>query len=232
MRRSNRFTILLVSTALVTMGIAAAPALAAPEDSFIAKINAERTSRGLAPLQEYWDLTDDAEAHSKRMMDTGDLHHNPNLAHVTSGWEALAENVGVGRSVDRLHELFMESDGHRKNILGNYNYVGVGVKVESDTKMWVTVVFMRGPADLLDPTPTTTAPPPPTTTSPPPPPTAPPTTTVPPAPTTTRPPAPATTVAPVPTTTTAPVATVAVSPPAADPDAPVASLPGTRPVAH
>jgi hypothetical protein len=229
MRRSNRFTILAVSTALVMMGIATAPALAAPEDSFVAKINAERTSRGLAPLEVYWDLTDDAEAHSNRMMQSGDLHHNPNLAHVTSGWEALAENVGVGRSVDRLHELFMESDGHRKNILGNYNYVGVGVKVESDTKMWVTVVFMRGPADLLDPPPpTTTAPPSPPTTAP-----SPPTTTVAPAPTTTRPPTPTTTAAPVPTTTIAPVATVeSPAPTAQELDAPVASLPGTRPVAH
>jgi hypothetical protein len=85
------------------------------------------------------------------MMNQDHLHHNPNLASVTSGWEALAENVGVGPDVARLHEAFMESDGHRRNILGNYNYVGVGVVRESETKIWVTVVFMRGREGLVSP---------------------------------------------------------------------------------
>jgi hypothetical protein len=85
------------------------------------------------------------------MKRTGDLHHNPDLAHVTSGWHALAENVGVGPELGRLHDAFMDSPGHRKNILGNYNYVGVGVVRASETKLWVTVIFMRGPDGLVDP---------------------------------------------------------------------------------
>jgi hypothetical protein len=92
------------------------------------------------------------------MKSEDELFHNPNLGSVTSGWSALAENVGVGADVDRLHEAFMDSDGHRKNILGDYNYVGVGVVTESDLKMWVTVVFMRGPDDLVSPPSTTTTP--------------------------------------------------------------------------
>jgi uncharacterized protein YkwD len=43
----------------------------------------------------------------------------------------------------------MASPAHRGNILGDYNYVGVGVVQESADKMWVTVVFMRGPEDLV-----------------------------------------------------------------------------------
>jgi hypothetical protein len=144
--------------AALAVGLVVAPAAAAPEDSFVSKINSERSSRGLAPLEVYWDLVDDAEAHSKAMKSEDELFHNPNLGSVTSGWSALAENVGVGADVDRLHEAFMDSDGHRKNILGDYNYVGVGVVTESDLKMWVTVVFMRGPDDLVSPPSTTTTP--------------------------------------------------------------------------
>ncbi|MDJ0960585.1 MAG: CAP domain-containing protein [Acidimicrobiia bacterium] len=151
MRRTIRLLSIVLSIATFTLGVAAAPALAAPEDAFVSKINATRSANGLAPLEVYWDLADDAEAHSAAMKAASDLYHNPNLGSVTSGWSALAENVGVGPDVARLHTAFMESPGHRKNILGNYNYVGVGVVRESDTKIWVTVVFMRGPEGLVSP---------------------------------------------------------------------------------
>jgi uncharacterized protein YkwD len=151
MRRTIRLLSIVLSLATLTLGVTAAPALAAPEDTFVSKINATRSANGLGPLEVYWDLADDAEAHSAAMKSASDLYHNPNLGNVTSGWSALAENVGVGPTVDRLHTAFMESAGHRKNILGNYNYVGVGVVRESDTKIWVTVVFMRGPDGLVSP---------------------------------------------------------------------------------
>jgi hypothetical protein len=151
MRHTLRILSTLLSVCIVTLGISAAPAFAAPEGQFVSKINATRVANGMAPLEVYWDLSDDAEAHSNTMMEQDHLHHNPNLANVTSGWDALAENVGVGPDPSRLHEAFMESAGHRRNILGNYNYLGVGVVRQSDTKIWVTVVFMRGPEGLVSP---------------------------------------------------------------------------------
>lgn len=161
MRRLKRTLTVGLTLALLSIGLSVAPVQAGPAGTFLSKINAERSARGLAPLEVYWDLEDDARAHSQRMMNQDNLHHNPNLGGVTTGWQALAENVGVGPSVDSLHQAFMDSSGHRQNILGNFNYVGVGVVSESETKMWVTVVFMRGPADLLDPPPAEDPPPPP-----------------------------------------------------------------------
>ena len=38
----------------------------------------------------------------------------------------------------------MASSGHRANILGNYNRVGVGVVVQGD-HIWVTFDFLKGP---------------------------------------------------------------------------------------
>ena len=148
----RRVAFTLLAVAVATVGVAAAPAAAANgEGSFVNKMNAARSARGLAPLEVYWDLVDDARAHSAKMKAEDHLHHNPNLASVTSGWQGLGENVGVGPSVANLHQAFMDSAGHRANILGNFNYVGVGVVKESDSKMWVTVVFMRGPAGLVTP---------------------------------------------------------------------------------
>ncbi len=113
------------------------------EDDFRRALNAERAAAGLPALASHPDLVDDARAHSRRMMDQDHLHHNPDLARVTTGWLRLGENVGVGPGVASLHQAFMDSPPHRDNILGEWHYVGIGVERESATKIWVTVVFME-----------------------------------------------------------------------------------------
>ncbi|MFQ5516939.1 MAG: CAP domain-containing protein [Acidimicrobiia bacterium] len=148
-----RRIVLIVAVVLAALPVPAAVADGGAEAAFVARINAERTARGLPPLQVYWDLVDDARRHSAAMGDAGEMFHNPGLGSVTSGWEALGENVGVGPGVDALQAAFMASPSHAANITGDYNYVGVGVVVDGADRMWVTVVFMRGPADLLDPEP-------------------------------------------------------------------------------
>jgi hypothetical protein len=106
------------------------------------------------------------------MADRGELFHSSNLGSVTSGWERLGENVGVGPdNVSALHTAFMNSAAHRNNILGDFNYVGVGVTIDAAGFMWVTVIFMKAAAGLNGGETTTTTPTPATTT------TAPPTTT-------------------------------------------------------
>jgi hypothetical protein len=139
----------LVAVTALIAGLAT-PVAAATADDFLALINVERAAAGLAPLAMHADLVDDAMAHSERMWVEDRLHHNPDLASVTTGWRSLGENVGVGPSVDVLHRAFMGSPGHRANVLGDYDAIGVGVVTVSDQQMWVTMVFMR-----------TAAPPPP-----------------------------------------------------------------------
>jgi hypothetical protein len=142
----------LAGLTIVMSVLVAAPVAAtvdpSAESDFLELINIERAGEGLAPLATYFDIADDAHAHSLVMMTTGNLHHNPDLASVTTGWSALGENVGVGPTVESLHTAFMNSPGHRANVLGDYNYIGIGVEVESAHKMWATMVFMRGPAGL------------------------------------------------------------------------------------
>ena len=154
-RTLRRLATVALATSVLSVGLGAAPASAGDESSLVNKVNSARKANGKAPLQVYWDLTDDARAHSKRMRDKGELFHNPNLGRVTTGWKALGENVGVGPNIDLLFDAFMGSSAHRSNILGGYNYIGLGVATD-DGKVWVTIIFMLGPDDLLDPDPTTT----------------------------------------------------------------------------
>ncbi len=144
-----RKTLSLFAAVAVMTTMAAPVAASSPdlEDGMRVLINAERAANGLDPLSGYYDLVDDARSHSITMKDEAFLHHNPDLGSVTTGWYALGENVGVGPDIYSLHDAFMASPGHAANVLGDYNYIGIGVE-EDGSRIWVTVVFMRGPAGL------------------------------------------------------------------------------------
>ncbi len=73
----------IIAAALLIVGLAPG-AFAASEDTLLTKLNNARSSRGLAALESHWDLVDDAEAHSRRMMDDDHLHHNPHLVIATT----------------------------------------------------------------------------------------------------------------------------------------------------
>lgn len=213
-------TALVVALAAVGVGGAlVAPASADAESDLAARINEERSSRGIAPLTVDAELTTIARRWSGKMAANQQLAHNPNLSkEVTQDWEKLAENVGYGPDVPTIHDAFMNSSAHRTNILDPaVTHLGVGVAVDGSGQVWVTQVFMRlrgggggggttGTTAAPAPAPTTTARPrpAPTTTAPRPAPTTPPTPVTEP-PTTAPPPPPE----PDPTTTT----TVAPPPP-------------------
>lgn len=129
--------------------------LASEESTAISLINGERTSRGLNSLQESGSLSSYAAKHSQVMADAGEIFHSSNLGSAASGWEALGENVGQGGSATSLHGAFMNSAGHRDNILGNWTHIGVGT-VSQNGYLFITVIFMRrGEVEVT----TTTTPP-------------------------------------------------------------------------
>lgn len=164
MRNSYRYLVTLMAVVVMVVGLAI-PAHAGPEGTLVSRINSSRAASGLPPLETYWDLTDDARAHSSSMMDRGEIYHSTSLGSVTGVWQSLGENVGMGVDLGALHNAFMNSSSHRGNILGNYNYVGVGVKTDGAGVHWVTVIFMKAAPGLNGGTTTTTTQPPVTTTS-------------------------------------------------------------------
>ena len=215
MRIARKITVVLVALVVMTVGMAL-PAHAGAEGDLLSKINASRSAAGLPPVSMHSDLVPDARNHSAAMMAEGRVYHTSNLAGVASGWEALAENVGAGPTVGDLHAAFMNSSGHRANVLGDYNYVGIGVASDGSL-LWVTVIFMRKGAPPQTTTTTTTAAPASTTT----------TTVAAPAVTNTTEPAPPS--APSTTTTTAAPPSVSPAPPA--PNQPTEAPPNAIPVA-
>lgn len=173
---SRRWVSIALVAALATMGIAlSAGADSATEGEFLSKINASRAAAGLAPLQVDSGLRAHARNHTQDMIAADGIPHSSSeelIAAAGTGWEMLAENVGRGNTPSSLHDAFMASPDHKKNIMGNYNYVGIGTAIGAhDGRLYVTVVFMRkdgaSPPPASTPTTqaTTTTLPPTTTTS-------------------------------------------------------------------
>lgn len=150
-------TAVLVATTMPLVSAAAVDPVSA-EHQFVDLINQERRQRGLSPLATNSDLVAGARFQADAIRDAGRLFHNPDLGSVTTGWTKLGENVGYGSTVSGLHVAFMNSPGHRANVLDpSYTHVGLGVVVEG-SRIWVAEVFMHSKVATVQQQTTFTAP--------------------------------------------------------------------------
>ncbi|HET8739508.1 MAG TPA: CAP domain-containing protein [Acidimicrobiia bacterium] len=163
--RSRWLSMIVVAT-LLTMGLgASAAADSGAEQGFLSAINSSRSSAGLGPLKMDGGLQGHARKHTADMIAAGEIFHSSSgelQAAAGGGWSKLGENVGRGGTVSSLHQAFMNSSGHRANILGDYTHVGIGAESSSGV-LYVTVVFMKKGSSAPATTTTTAAP---TTTAP------------------------------------------------------------------
>lgn len=157
----TRWLSLLLVVALATLGLSAsAGADSGSEQSFLSAINSTRSSNGLGPLKMDGGLQSHARKHTADMIAAGKIYHSSSgelQGAAGSGWTKLGENVGRGGSVSSLHKAFMDSSGHRANILGDYNYAGIGTDTANGV-LYVTVVFMKKGSTSSPTTTTTEAP--------------------------------------------------------------------------
>lgn len=146
----------VVTAGVLVVGASAAGAapVSAPdaraEQEFLDLVNQERAGAGLAPLALDRLVVPIAREWAAQMATTSKLSHRPDLrsqieGRVTRQWSRIGENVGKGASVSSLHAAFMASTGHRDNVLGPYNRVGIGV-VAFEGRTWVTFNFLQGAA--------------------------------------------------------------------------------------
>ena len=154
---------LLAVLVALAASVALAPAASAgpveDEGRIFQLHNQARAASGLAPFAYDSAAVGVARGWAEEMARSGSLRHNPNLVnavnlYVTSSWTRLGENVGFASGPDQVHNAFMGSSAHRANILGDYNRVGIGAARDGAGRLWVTAVFIKGPA--LDPGPVLT----------------------------------------------------------------------------
>jgi uncharacterized protein YkwD len=130
----------LVGGAAVSAGPAGATGV---EDVFTTKMNHARASRGIPKLTTRSGLVSVARNWAATMAGQSKLYHNPQLTSAVNNWRYVGENVGYGPDALTVHVAFMNSPGHRANILDrDYTEVGVGAVVVGD-RVWVAEVFRR-----------------------------------------------------------------------------------------
>lgn len=163
MRRPSRPRRLaaVLAAACVALGVglvAPAPAAAfstmhgvrlnAVEARLASLINAARTSRGIPALTVAPGTTDLARDWAYNQAVKNVLYHNPSLvsgveSHGSRDWRAVAENVGRGWDATSLFNAYMNSPGHRANILDRgLRYLGIGWVERPDGSGYNTQVFV------------------------------------------------------------------------------------------
>ena len=116
------------------------------ESRIVQLINNERANNGLAPVSHHAGGQRVARAWTLQMADSQHLAHNPSygdqLRAEGINWSTAGENVAYNHSADAAHQAFMNSSGHRANILNpSFTGVGVGCATDAHGTVWVTENF-------------------------------------------------------------------------------------------
>jgi uncharacterized protein YkwD len=115
---------------------------------WLSLINRERSKSGLPPLTLSKRLSQIAQAHSRDMAEHDFVAHvSPTTGDVLDrikgiSYIRLGENIAMGNSVAVIHNGLMDSPAHRKNILGDYTSVGLGLYKKGDS-YYATQVFIK-----------------------------------------------------------------------------------------
>lgn len=106
------------------------------EQTLIDRLNKERVLHGLRPLQVDTTLTAAARAKSQDMVSKNYFSHtSPTFGSPAQllqkygvRYTAYGENIAQGGSAVQIHQMWMNSPGHRANMLnGAFTHVGIGV---------------------------------------------------------------------------------------------------------
>ncbi len=116
------------------------------ENRLLQLTNAARTSRGLRPLVKSGCATTVAGNYAYRLAQLGKLVHN-SMTKVAStcGASAAGENIAFGNvSADQMFQMWMNSSGHRANILrADYKAMGMGAYKTSSGRWYGVQNFLR-----------------------------------------------------------------------------------------
>lgn len=116
---------ILVGFGLTSVGVTSASASEA--DTIAALVNQARASAGLPGLIHNPSMDSVALQWANQMGAANSMTHNPDYStQIPSGWSRAGENVAMGQPTpSEMHTAWMNSAGHRANILGDFTDIGV-----------------------------------------------------------------------------------------------------------
>lgn len=112
--------------------------------------NKFRSSKGLKPLVLNEVMSKEAQGHSQNMARKKTAFGHKGFDKRTRnikkelGWgSAFAENVAYGHLDGKgVVDIWIDSPGHRANLLGDYEYIGIGIAEAEDGSLYFTQIFL------------------------------------------------------------------------------------------
>lgn len=123
--RASIVVAVLVGFALTSVGVTSASASEA--DTIAALVNQDRASAGLPGLIHDPAMDSVALQWANQMGAANSMVHNPSYStQIPSGWSRAGENIAMGQPTPSdMHTAWMNSAGHRANILGDFTDIGI-----------------------------------------------------------------------------------------------------------
>ena len=121
------------------------------EDAILKYTNEYRQSKGKPALQRNAAAADQAENHSRNMASgrtafghSGFSERVKAVSRRSGKISAAAENVAYGQpDAESVVKGWIKSKQHRKNMLGNYNQIGIGVAKNKNGTLYFTQLFLK-----------------------------------------------------------------------------------------
>ena len=117
------------------------------------QVNQYRRSQNLPPLQLNAQISQQAKKHSENMaQDVVKFSHKGFEDRIkalesdisySQAAENVAQNMGYRDPVSQAVAGWIKSEGHRQNIVGNYNLTGVGIAKNQQGEYYFTQIFIR-----------------------------------------------------------------------------------------
>ena len=119
-------------------------------DRIPTRVNSDRVANGLGPLAWNGQLSCNAQDWASHLASITQLVHQDLSTRIGdpewSEWNAFGENILQGPGTmtgDTIENTWMNSAGHRDNILRDYDSVGIGVATSADGRIWAVQEFGR-----------------------------------------------------------------------------------------
>ncbi len=139
------------STPAPDYGSVSSSGLTAAEQQAVTLMNADRNANGLPSLKVNTKLVALAERYAQDMINRGYFsHYDPEgrspfdrMQQAGITYRTAGENLAINSSVAAAEKAFMNSSGHRANILNStYTEVGIGVKYAANGQVYVVQEFI------------------------------------------------------------------------------------------
>lgn len=135
-----------------TSTVAGSISVAEAEKQAVNLLNADRRANGLPDLQVDSRVTTVARNHAQDMVNRNYFsHYSPEgqspfdrLKQAGISYSAAGENIGMNQSIQNAEIAFMNSSGHRANILNSaFTKIGIGVAYDKSGNIYIVQNFIK-----------------------------------------------------------------------------------------